>query len=217
MAFTYRNPERSTDPSRVVAGARSLVVGARNYLRTEPEGPRPSGGSVARYAWIDHYVPLRAALATVADRLRGDGWKAVVVADDNAIVDREAAFRAGLGWYGKNANLLLPGKGSWFVLGSVVTDAPLDAAGATVPDGCGTCRRCIDACPTAAIVAPGVVDARRCLAWILQRAGSIPVEFRVPRSAIASTAATIARRCARPTSASAVPTHRNLPPTPASS
>jgi epoxyqueuosine reductase len=179
MAFTYRNPDRSTDPARIVAGARSIVVGARNSLRGEAPEPSGPGGAVARYAWVDHYASLRAALAVVAQRLKADGWKAVVVADDNALVDREAAHRAGLGWYGKNANLLLPGRGSWFVLGSVVTDAPLEPASEAVPDGCGACHRCIDACPTGAIVAPGVVDARRCLAWLLQRAGSIPVEFRV--------------------------------------
>jgi epoxyqueuosine reductase len=179
MAFTYRNPERSTDPGRIVAGARSIVVGARNYLRADLQGAQEApGGAVARYAWIDHYEPLRAALGVVARRLKGDGWKAVVVADDNALVDREAAYRAGLGWYGKNANLLLPGRGSWFVLGSLVTDAPLQPAAEPVPDGCGACHRCIDACPTGAIVAPGVVDARRCLAWLLQRPGSMPVEFR---------------------------------------
>jgi epoxyqueuosine reductase len=182
MAFTYRNPERSTDPSRVVADAAAIVVGARTYLRAEADaarGPGSPGGTVARYAWVDHYAPLRAALGVVADRLRADGWRAVVVSDDNALVDREAAYRAGLGWYGKNANLLLPGRGSWFVLGSVVTNAPLEPAREPVADGCGACHRCIDACPTGAIVAPGVVDARRCLAWILQRPGSIPVEFRV--------------------------------------
>jgi epoxyqueuosine reductase len=179
MAFTYRNPERSTDPGRIVAGARAIVVGARNYLRAAPPtAPNMPAGAVARYAWIDHYEPLRAALRVVAERLKSDGWKAIVVADDNALVDREAAYRAGLGWYGKNANLLLPGRGSWFVLGSVVTDAPLEAADEPVADGCGACHRCIDACPTGAIVAPGVVDARRCLAWLLQRPGSMPVEFR---------------------------------------
>jgi epoxyqueuosine reductase len=100
-----------------------------------------------------------------------------VVADDNALVDRAAAHRAGLGWYGRNANLLVPGHGSWVVLGAVVTDADLGTS-APVPDGCGPCRRCQDGCPTGAIVAPGVVDARRCLAWLVQAEGSFPVEFR---------------------------------------
>jgi epoxyqueuosine reductase len=103
-----------------------------------------------------------------------------VVSDQNHLVDRAVAHRAGLGWYGKNANLLLPGAGSWFVLGSVLTDAPVDGAATDpVPDGCGTCARCLPACPTDAIVAPGVVDARRCLAWTLQTTGPFPVEHRV--------------------------------------
>ena len=179
MAFTYKNPERSTDPGAAVRDARALVVGARSYVAASP--PRPGGaphGRVARYAWRDHYAPLREALWVVARRLRADGYRAVPFADDNSVVDREAAWLAGVGWYGKNANLLLPGAGSWFVLGSVVTDAPLPSAAAPVDDGCGTCRRCIDACPTGAIVAPGVIDANRCLAWVLQKPGAIPVELR---------------------------------------
>ena len=84
-----------------------------------------------------------------------------------------------MGWFGKNANLLLPGAGSWFVLGCVVTTAALPVAAAPVADGCGTCVRCIDACPTQAIIAPGVIDARRCLAWVLQKPGIIPREMRV--------------------------------------
>ena len=97
--------------------------------------------------------------------------------DDNALVDRAAAQRAGLGWFGHNANLLVPGYGSWVVLGSIVTDAVL-APSQVVPDGCGPCRRCLDGCPTKAIIAPGVVDARRCLAWLVQAEGSFPIEFR---------------------------------------
>ncbi|MGD9797423.1 MAG: tRNA epoxyqueuosine(34) reductase QueG [Acidimicrobiia bacterium] len=180
MQFTYRNPARSTDPSRVVPGARALVVGARGYRRQEPPGPPGSepAGRVARYARHDHYGELRAGLGAVAAVLRGHGWAARVVCDDNALVDRAAAQRAGLGWYGKSANLLLPGMGSWFVLGSVVTDAPLPASAGPVADGCGPCTRCLDACPTGAIVGPGVVDARRCLAWLVQAPGSIPVAFR---------------------------------------
>ena len=182
MAFTYRAPARSSDPRQALPDARALVVGARSYLRTAPPsaGAGSAVGAVARYAWADYYGELRAALTVVAQRLREDGWRTRVLADDNALVDREAARRAGLGWYGKNANLLLPGHGSWFVLGSVVTDAPLvPEAGDPVPDGCGSCTRCLDGCPTGAIVEPGVVDARRCLAWLLQMEGPFPREHRV--------------------------------------
>lgn len=195
MQFTYRKPARSTDPSATLPGARSLVVGALGYRRAAPGGtapeagprrpgedpePRPAGPAarVARYAWSDVYGELRTALAAVAARLAADGWRATVVADDNALVDRAAAHRAGLGWYGKSTNLLLPGRGSWFVIGSVLTDAPLPAD-APVADGCGPCQRCIEACPTGAIVAPGVLDARRCLAWVVQADGVVPRELRV--------------------------------------
>ncbi len=196
MQFTYRNPGRSTDPDRILSGARSLVVGARGYLRQElPDqdcadqqrgpgpGPRRPAGSIARYARHDHYGALRAGLDRIADRIVADGWRARVVVDDNALVDRVAAQRAGLGWFGRNTLLLLPGFGSWTVLGTVVTDAPLDPTaprGPSAPaEGCGPCRRCVAACPTGALVDDGVLDARRCLAWLAQAPGTFPEEFRV--------------------------------------
>lgn len=181
MQFTYRNPARSTDPERTLPGVRALLVGARSYRREQPEAPGGRGpmASVARYMWGDDRDLLLQALDAVAVELRAHGHRACVVSDQNNLVDREAARRAGLGWYGKNANLLLPGHGSWFLLGSVLTDAPLEPEDRTVADGCGTCERCLDACPTGAIVAPGVVDARRCLSWTLQQSGSFPRDQRV--------------------------------------
>lgn len=179
MAFTYRNPERSTDPERSLPGVRSLVVGARAYPGPPltPPADEPHG-RVAAYARDDHYGVLRSGLDVVAEVLRDSGWKARILVDDNALVDRAAAHRAGLGWFGKNTNLLLPGRGSRFVLGSVLTDADFDTAPEAVPDGCGSCVRCLDSCPTGAFVRPGVLDARRCLAWLVQAAGVFPVEHR---------------------------------------
>jgi len=177
MQFTYRNPERSTDPSRILEGARSLVVAARRTPAPRLADVGAGRLRIAAYARHDHYADLRRGLSCLADHLQADGWAARVVADDNALVDRAAAVRAGIGWWGHNANVLLPGRGSWFVLGAVVTDAPLPTS-EPVDDGCGTCRRCLDGCPTGAIVEPGVVDARRCLAWLVQAPGSIPREFR---------------------------------------
>jgi epoxyqueuosine reductase len=177
MAFTYKNPDRSTDPSAALPGAATLIVGARFYRRQDQASPNEPSGRIARYSWVDHYAPLRHALVAMADVLRAEGYRTRILADDNTLVDRAAAHRAGLGWFGKNANLLLPGRGSWFVLGSLLTDAALPVADAVVADGCGSCVRCIDGCPTGAIVAPGVVDARRCLAWLAQRPGDFPDEF----------------------------------------
>ncbi|NNF53888.1 MAG: tRNA epoxyqueuosine(34) reductase QueG [Acidimicrobiales bacterium] len=179
MAFTYRNPDRSTDPATSLPSVETVIAGAWDYRRSEPvldtTGPV---GRIARYSWHDHYADLRVALGTMAEVLRLAGYRAVIKADDNALVDRNVAWRAGLGWYGKNANLLVPGVGSWVVLGAVVTDAPLQCNEQPVVDGCGSCRRCFDGCPTDAIVAPGVVDARRCLAWLVQGPDPMPLAFR---------------------------------------
>ncbi len=183
MDFTFRRPVRSTTPSELVEGAAAIVVGARRYESILPPRPEARGpyGAVARYACTDEYGPLKEALASVAAHLKRQGYRARVLADDNGLVDREVAYRAGLGWFGKNANLLRPGAGSWFVLGSVVTSAPLPVNAAPIADRCGACRRCIDGCPTAAIIAPGVVDAGRCLAWLVQASGTFP---RVHREAL---------------------------------
>ena len=180
MGFTFRNPDRSTDPSRAVERASSIIVAARSYLADDEPAvcTDTPQARVGRYAWTDHYAPLRAALRDVARSIRRAEHRAVAFADDNAVVDRAVAHRAGLGWYGKNANLLLPGVGSWFVLGSIITTAEYEPTATPVADGCGTCRRCLDGCPTGAIVAPGVIDGGKCLSWILQKPGSIPDEFR---------------------------------------
>jgi epoxyqueuosine reductase len=178
MKFTYKNPERSTNPRASMPEAQSVVVAAYSYLEQEPAMPEGPAARVARYAWRDHYAPLRAGLAQISQRLRAEGFRTVVYADDNGLVDREIAYRAGIGWFGKNANLLLPGRGSYFVLGSVVTTAALELTAEPMADGCGGCKRCLDSCPTDAIAAPGVIDARRCLAWLAQRPGVFPHEFR---------------------------------------
>ncbi|MGB6059570.1 MAG: tRNA epoxyqueuosine(34) reductase QueG [Microthrixaceae bacterium] len=179
MQFTYRNPERSTDPARALRNARSMIVAAYRYdTELRPAPVIGTQGRVARYATSDHYDRLRSGLRLIASRLKELGHRAVVVCDDNAMVDRAVAVRAGLGFYGKSANVLLPGQGSWFVLGSVITDVEFQATGSAIADGCGTCTRCLDGCPTSAIIAPGVVDARRCLSWLIQAPGDFPREFR---------------------------------------
>lgn len=187
MQFTYRNPDRSTTPQATLDTAASLIVAARAYAapdlrdqssdaQSDADAARPRA-AIAAYAWRDHYRDLRDGLEAMAEVLRSRGHTARVVADDNALVDRAAAERAGLGWFGKNSNLLLPGAGSWFVLGSVMTDAALTPSDPVAP-ACGACRRCLDGCPTGAIVAPGVIDAGRCLAWLLQKTGDFPQEYR---------------------------------------
>ena len=179
MQFTYRNPNRSTDPTAALPSAKSVIVAALSYSTQMPEQPEKLSARVARYVWSDYYAQLRDSLRQIAKQLESDSFRAVVLADDNAIVDREVAYQAGLGWFGKNSNLLIAGAGSYFVLGCVVTNAPLVVADKPVEDGCGSCRRCLDNCPTQAIIAPGVIDANNCLAWLLQKPGVFDRDFRV--------------------------------------
>ena len=179
MQFTYRNPDRSTNPQVSVPNAQSMIVGACSYATETPPEPQQLSARVARYAWANYYDSLRAGLGAVSDALQADGWNAQVFVDHNALVDRESAYLAGLGWYGKNANLLINGAGSFFVLGSVITDAPLVVNERPVEDGCGACKRCLDSCPTNAIVEPGVIDAAKCLAWLVQKPGVFNRDYRV--------------------------------------
>lgn len=175
LRFTYGDPARSTDVRRSFPWAARLVVVAWAYLPDagDPGPPRPGTGRVARFATEDHYLGLRAGLAAVAADLREAGHRAEMLTDDNRLVDRAAAVRAGVGWWGKNAQVLMPGAGPWTLLGSVVTDAPLPVSPPMRRD-CGTCRACLPACPTGALVAPGVLDARLCLAAWAQAPGVIP-------------------------------------------
>ncbi len=179
MQFTYRNPARSSSPTRVLETARSVITGALNYY----QGPRAdiqtsTHAEIARYSWEDYYAELRLGLEPIAEAVRQHGGKAQILADSNALVDRNAAWRSGLGWYGKNANLIIPGHGSWVVLGAVVTDIELAPTGPPQTDQCGACSSCVTDCPTGAILAPGVIDARRCIAWLVQADGEIPIEYR---------------------------------------
>lgn len=175
LGFTFATPEVSTDPSRSWPWAKSIVVGLRSYL---PDAGSPGGGArVARFAERNHYEPLREGMERVAEALQARGHRAEVVIDDSRLVDRAVAHRAGLAWWGKNTMLLTPGLGPWFLIGCVVTDATFEP-GEPMRRDCGSCEACLPACPTGALVAPGILDARRCLAAILQSRGEIPLEFR---------------------------------------
>jgi epoxyqueuosine reductase len=179
LTFTYNQPARSTDIRSSLPWAQRLVVAGRAYL---PEAgsssePVPGTGRIARFSVEDSYAPLRAGLEVVAGVLREAGFRAELLIDDNRLVDRAAAVRAGVGWWGKNTMVLAPGQGPWMLLGSIATDADVSPT-APMQRDCGTCSACLPACPTGALIAPGVLDARRCLAAIAQLPGSIPEELR---------------------------------------
>jgi epoxyqueuosine reductase len=179
LGLTFSRPDRSTVPRASAPWAESLVVAAHAYLpgSGSPGPARPGTGRVARFATGDHYRLLRAGLAALAGVLERAGHRAMVLCDDSRLVDRAAAVRAGVGWWGRSSMVLAPGHGPWLLLGSVVTDAALPA-GTPMARDCGTCTACLPACPTGALVAPGILDARRCLAALAQSPGPIPREWR---------------------------------------
>ncbi len=178
LAFTYRNPAVASDVRQSFPWAERLVT--VGYAYQPDAGTAEIGGAtlrIARFADGDAYVGLRAALSALGTCLAEDGHRVEVLADDSRLVDRAAAVRAGVGWWGKSSMVLVPGAGPWVLIGSVVTDAPLDLDSSS-DRSCGSCVACIPACPTDAIVADGVVDVRRCLAHLLQAPGVIPIELR---------------------------------------
>ena len=178
LGFTFKDPDVATDVGRTFPWARSLVVGIRSYVPSAGTAPkRPGHGRIARFAVDDPYRPLRAGLEAAAAELRARGHQAEVLVDDDRLVDRAAAVRAGLAWWGKSTIAITPGLGPWFVIGSVVTDLVIEPDTPMVR-GCGTCEACLPACPTGALIAPGVLDTRRCLAAIAQSPGMIPREWR---------------------------------------
>ena len=160
MRFTMAQPEVSCHPELLLPGARTVVSAALCYWADGPE-PEAGEGRLPRYAWSDRYGDLRERLDALGRRL-GGSYRVLV--DANQHVDREAAARAGIGFYGKNTMLITRRHGSWVVLGTLVTDVELDPA-APLDAGCGSCTLCIDACPTGALDEPGTLDATRCLSY----------------------------------------------------
>jgi len=173
MKFTMARPEQSCHPESLLPGARTVVSAALCYWA--PEAPLdPGEGRLARYTWSDAYELLRERLDELGRSLGGTYR---VLVDANQHVDREAAARSGVGFYGKNTMLITRRHGSWVVLGTLVTDVELEPTPPLELD-CGECRLCIDACPTGALDEPGTLDANRCLSYWTQAAAPIPVEYR---------------------------------------
>lgn len=184
MQYLERQEEKRSQPSLVLEDARSIVLVALNYS-VESGRPQPShdpnSGVIARYARYDDYHDLfwdrLAQLLKSIQEIRPEA-KGRVYCDTGPVTERDLAMRAGLGWIGKHTNLISRTLGNWFLIGSVFLDIDLDI---DPPESqhCGTCTRCIPACPTGAITEPYHLDARRCIAYLtIELKGSIPVELR---------------------------------------
>jgi len=173
MRFTMAQPEVSCHPESLLPGARSVVSAALSYYVPGPD-EGPGEGRLPRYTWSDRYAELRAKLEQLGQRFGGEYR---VLVDENQHVDREGAARAGVGFYGKNTLLITRRHGSWVVLGTVVTTAEIERS-APLDLDCGSCTRCIDACPTGALDDPGVLDSTKCLSYWSQAPGAVPAEYR---------------------------------------
>lgn len=179
MSWLAEGVDRRLDPAKFLPGAKSVVCVAKNYYHDRPPATDPSRGVVSRYAWgQDYHEWLMERLRTLEGWMKERGAAARVTVDTGAVLEKPWAERAGIGWQGKHSNVLTEDLSSWVFLGVLVTDAELEAD-APAEDRCGGCVSCIEACPTGAIVAPYVVDARKCISYLtIEQAGPIPRELR---------------------------------------
>lgn len=168
MTWMGRDPDRRSDPRRVLDGCRSVIMVGMNYDTGHRAEERHGMGRVARYAWgRDYHLVLGERLAALSERLNilAPGHRHRWYVDTGPVMEKAWAEQAGLGWIGKHSNLVSPQHGSWLVLGTILTTLDLDP---DIPgtDLCGSCSICIKACPTGAIVEPYVVDAGRCISYL---------------------------------------------------
>jgi epoxyqueuosine reductase len=169
MTYLARQSAKRKEPARIWPEARAAVVVLLNYYHGSDAAPTTPAARVAQYAWSsDYHTVLGERLEHLADAVRAvsPGAQTRCYVDAGPVPERELAQRAGLGWVGKNMMLIHPEIGSFTFIGVVLTDADLEPDAPFETDRCGTCRRCLDACPTAAFVAPHVLDARRCISYL---------------------------------------------------
>ncbi len=175
MNYMQRGEEKRCDPQKVLPGAKSIVVLALNYFQGEQlrRSETATTGRIARYARGDDYHDVIAAKLDKIDQfLGGFGGQQKCYVDTGPILERDHAAQAGIGWHGKNTMLIDERLGTWFFLAEILTTLELPAD-QLVRDRCGTCERCIKACPTGAITAPHRLDARRCISYLFDRLSEI--------------------------------------------
>jgi len=183
MTWMHRSADKRADVRHVVPNARSVIVTATLYNTARPysDGLAPDVARISRYAWGDDYHDvLKARLDALLGWMRSessDRFDALTYVDTGPVQERVYAQYAGLGWIGKNTCLINPELGSWLFLGEIITtlDVEADTQGL---EQCGSCTRCLDACPTDALVEPGVLDSGRCLAYLtIEHRGGVPPEY----------------------------------------
>ena len=185
MEFMHRHGSKRTHPAELVPGTQRVISVRMDYLPDEPDPSAilndPARAFISRYALgRDYHKLMRNRLQKLAKRIEGEvgafGYRAFV--DSAPVMEKALAEKAGLGWIGKHSNLLNRTAGSWFFLGELYTDLPLPVD-QPVEAHCGDCEACMDCCPTAAILAPYQVDARRCISYLtIELKGAIPESLR---------------------------------------
>ena len=177
MEWLHRGEEKRCEPSLVLPDVRSVIVLAMNYWQGNPTAV--PGGRIARYAWGDDYHDVMLERLRKLDAFLSEfGGVQKCYVDTGPVLERDFAAEAGVGWHGKSTMLVDPQLGTWFFLGEILTtlELPPDAP---QPSRCGTCTRCVAACPTGAITDAHRLDARRCISYLtIELKGSIPLEFR---------------------------------------
>jgi len=174
---------RAADPKKLLPGAKSIIVVAMSYLPHENfDSSESSKGKVARYAqWQDYHLVMKRKLKELSDSLPDlveSPSVTRIFVDDGSFLERAAARRAGIGWFGKNSNILTTEYGSWVFLGALITDLDLEPDRA-LKKNCGSCVTCLIECPTGAIVSPYIIDATRCISYLTtENRGPIPIELR---------------------------------------
>ena len=183
MHYLADRREAYGHPRHVLEGVRSVVMLAMEYRTAEPVLPQPGEGRISRYAWgsADYHDLIRERLNQLASQLRewAPGALARGVVDTAPLLEREFAQLAGLGWIGKHTLLINRDRGSWFFLSALLTDIELQYDAPHETDHCGTCRACLDACPTDAFPQPYVLDASRCISYLtIELKDAVPAELR---------------------------------------
>jgi epoxyqueuosine reductase len=177
MNWLARSPERRTDPRIVLPECRSIIVLACNYFQGDDVRELP--GRFARYALgSDYHDILLGRMQPIAALLEAQGGTQKCYVDTGPVLERDFAASAGIGWQGKSTMCLNERLGTWFFLGTILTTLSFEPD-APAKNRCGSCTRCISACPTQAITAPYQLDARRCISYLtIENKGAIPLEFR---------------------------------------
>ena len=181
MAYLHRTADRREDVRRIMPSARTVIAVAVNYNTDRPlsiESADPARAQIARYAWGDDYHDVMArrldALVAWMHAEHPEPFEACAYVDTGPVQERVYAQHAGIGWIGKNSCVINPRIGSWLFLGEIICSLPLDLDQPAF-DQCGTCRLCIEACPTAAIRDAGVVDSNRCISYLtIEHRGEVP-------------------------------------------